>query len=114
MLEKVKISDVLCCNKVLYKIYEQKSNFTANIGFKIFKLMKQFDEVEEYLFDLIEKCFGTVDITNMTEEQKQFYFGAISCEIELDYERIERKHFEENDTLVLNIEDIEALGIILC
>lgn len=112
-MKKLSIQQVLNCNRTLFKIFEQQSTFPVSIGFKIFSIMKKFDEVEEYVFNVLEMTFQDIDFNSMTEEQKMFYNNVVSSEIELDFETIDEKFFKENETVMLTIEDISNLGIIL-
>lgn len=75
--------------------------------------MKKFDEVEEYVFNVLEMTFQNIDFNSMTEQQKMFYNNIVSSEIELEFETIDEKFFKENETVMLTIEDISNLGIIL-
>lgn len=113
-MEKVQISQVLECNKVLYKMLEQRTTFPVSIGLKINHIMKLFDEVEEYIFTTMDVVFGDkIDWSNLSEQQMIFYKELISEQIELDYKKISKEMFENNDKLMLSIEDIEKLSIIL-
>jgi hypothetical protein len=112
-MERILIHKVLTCNRTLYKIYKQQSILPVSVGFKIYKIMKLFDEVEEYVFNITEMVFNEITWTDMTEEQKEFYNNIISSEIELDYEKIDKAFFENNDKLMLTLEDIDNLSIII-
>lgn len=112
-MKKLKIYEVLNCNKTLNKMFEQQNTFPISLGFKIFKLMKIFDEVEEYVFNVMEMTFKDFRFEQMSEEEKMFYNKLLSSEIELKYEKINTSYFEKNNDLMLTIEDISNLSIIL-
>ncbi len=112
-MEKLVLSQVLECNKILYKIMEQKINLPISVGLKFYRIMKTFDEIEEYVFETMDMAFENFDWNNMTNEQMLFYKNLISEQIELDYVKIPQKDLENNNVLMLNIEDIEKLSIIL-
>lgn len=112
-MEKLKIYEVLNCNKTLYKMLCQQKTFPISLGFKLFKFMKIFDEVEEYVFSTMEMTFKDFRFEQMSEEEKIFYNTVLNSEIELEYERINTSYFENNDDLMLTIEDIGNLSIIL-
>lgn len=113
-MEKLQIFQVLECNKVLYKILEQRMAISVSVGLKINRIMKLFDEVEEYVFTTMDMAFQEINWENLTKEQNDFYEKLISEQIELEYNKIPTSFFEENDNLKLTIEDIERLSIILC
>lgn len=112
-MEKLTIYQVLNCNRTLFKMFEQQKTFPFSVGFKLFKIMKQFDEVEEYVVNTMEMTFKDIVLTDLDEEQKMFYNNIISSEIELEYEKIDISYFENNEDLMLTIEDIGNLSIIL-
>ena len=112
-MEKLVVSQVLECNKTLYKIMEQKINLPLSVGLKFYRIMKIFDEIEEYVFETMDMTFENLDWNNMTDEQMLFYKNLLSEQIEVEYTKIPKKELENNNVLMLNIEDIEKLSIIL-
>lgn len=110
---KIQVQQVVECNKVLYKMLEQRITFPISVGIKLKKIMKMFDEVEEYVFETMDMAFGTIDWQQMTEEQITFYTNLVTEEIELDYDKIPISVFENNNDLKLTLEEIEKLSIIL-
>jgi hypothetical protein len=112
-MEKLQIHQILKCNKVLCKILEQKNTFPISVGLKINKIVKEFEEVEDYIFNLMEITFKDFEWSKMTEEQILFYNGLLSQEIELDFKKIPSALFENNNELMISIEDIDDLQIIL-
>lgn len=112
-MEKLTIYQVLNCNRTLYRLFKQGKLIPANIGFKIHHIMKVFDEVEEYVLHLMRVTFEDFDLGNFTDEQTLFYNNLLSSEVELDYERLDRSFFENNDNLFITLEDVDNLGVIL-
>ncbi len=112
-MQKIKIYEVFNCNRTLNKMFEQQKTFPISLGFKLFKLMKVFDEVEEYVFKIMEMTFKDFRFEQMSEDEKMFYNKVLSSEIELKYEKINTSYFENNEDLMLTIEDISNLSIIL-
>jgi len=112
-METLQIYQVINCNKVLSKIYEQKSILPFSLGFKLFKIMKIFDEVEEYVFNTMDMMFPQYEWNNLTKEESEFYSKVLTEKIELSFEKIAKEELEDNDKLMLTLEDIENLAIIL-
>ena len=112
-MERLKIYEIFNCNKTLNKMFEQQNTFSISIGFKLFKIMKIFDEVEEYVFNIMEMTFKDFKFEHMNDEEKRFYDTILSSEIELKYDKINTSYFENNEDLMLTIEDISNLSIIL-
>lgn len=94
-------------------MFNQQNTFPISVGFKIFKIIKIFDEVEEYVINVMEQTFPNINLSEMDETQKMMYNMIISEEIELDYEKIDASIFEDNNKLMLTLEDISNLSIIL-
>lgn len=112
-METLPIYKVMNCNKVLLKLMEQNKTFPFSLGFKIYKIIKKFDEVEEYVFSTIDLAFGEYDWMNMTKEQSEFYSRLLMEQIELDFEKIPSECLANNSELMLTLEDINDLSIIL-
>ena len=112
-MTKLKIYEIFNCNKTLNKMFEQQNTFPISIGFKLFKIMKMFDEVEEYVFKIMEMTFEDFKFEQMNLEENIFYNTVLSSEIELEYERINASYFENNEDLMLTSEDISNLSIII-
>ena len=112
-MTRLKIYEIFNCNKTLNKMFEQQNTFPISIGFKLFKIMKMFDEVEEYVFKIMEMTFEDFKFEQMNLEENIFYNTVLSSEIELEYERINTSYFENNEDLMLTIEDISNLSIII-
>lgn len=112
-MEKIRIQEVLECNKVLFKIMEQRTTFPISVGLKLNKIMKMFDEVEEYVFTLMDMTFQNINWENLTKEEITFYNKVVSEEIELDFDKISKEVFENNDKLMLTLEDIDNLSLII-
>lgn len=112
---KYKIGEIISCNRTLFKIlYEQKRNVSMSDGFKLYELMKIFDDVEEYVFDVMTATFGQdIDYSRLTEEQKEVYFNLMNVEIDLEFEKMKKEVFEKDDKTIINMEDIDNLKIML-
>ena len=113
-MEKLRVYQVLECNRVLYKMMEQKVLLPISVGLKVKRIMNVFDEVETYVFETMDETFKGFDWGNMTDEEISFYGKLISEEIELYFEKIKEETFENNDKLTLTIDDIDKLSLILC
>lgn len=112
-MEKIQISDVFSCNRVLFALMQQQSKFPISVGLKLFKISKIFDEVEEYVFNVMNMTFNDYSFENMTDEQNLFFNKLMNENIELDYEKIPVSVFENNEEIKLTIEEISYLSIIL-
>ena len=113
-MKKVKISQIFECNKVLFKLFEQGNKFPISLGFRLYKMMKRFEEVEEYVFELMDMAFENYDWGNMTDEQKKFYSNVMSQEIEIEFEKIPSEFFEKSNDLMLTLDEMEKISLILC
>ena len=112
-MEKLQIGQIFDCNRVIYKLIEQQTNFPIYVGIKLYSIYKKFDEIEEYVFKVMEMTFENFDFNIMTEEQKIFFNKLLREEVELDFEKITIDCFENNDNVKLSIDEIDKLMIIL-
>lgn len=112
-MEKLQIYRVLNCNQTLIKMFQQQKTFSVSLGFKLYEIMKQFNEVEDYVIKVMETTYQNINFLNMTNEQTVFYNTLLSSEIELEYEKLDDNFFKNNDRLMLTLEDMSNLSIIL-
>lgn len=112
-MDILQIRDVFNCNRIIFKLTEQQSQFPIDVGFRLFKISKIFDEVEEFVFNLMNITFNDFQFEEMTDEQKMFFEKVMTQQIELEYDKIPLSVFENNDKLKLTIEEIGYLSIIL-
>ena len=112
-MEKIQIIQAFNCNQVILNLFQKQSKFPVSIGFKLLKISKMFDEVEEYVFAIMETTFKNFCIENMTDDQKLFFNKLMGEEIELEYNKIPISAFQNNDELKLSLDDLEKLMIIL-
>lgn len=83
-------------------------------GFKLYGLMKIFDDVEQYAFDVMTAAFGQeIDYTRLTEEQQKVYIELMNVEIDLNFEKVKKDVFEKDEKTIVNMEDIDNLKIIV-
>ena len=68
-MEKLRVYQVLECNRVLYKMMEQKVLLPISVGLKVKRIMNVFDEVETYVFETMDETFKGFDWENMTDEE---------------------------------------------
>lgn len=111
-MEKIKVFELMACNRVLFKMMEEKRLFPVSLGFKLHKIMKEFDDVEEYIIDVMETTFGDIDLASMNDDEMKFYNVLLSSEVDVDYERVSQEWFETNSELMLTLEEINDLSII--
>lgn len=112
---KNKIEEIFRCNRSLYKIlYEQQKPINMSLGFSLFKIIGEFDKVEEYVFSIMENVFGNdIDYNNLTEDQRKVYMSLMLTDINVNYEKISREEFLKGEEIIINMEDIENIQIIL-
>jgi len=112
-MEKIQISDVFNCNRTLSKLFKSQNEFPISVGFKLFKITKLFDEVEEYVFSIMSMTFDDFSFDKMTHEQIEFFNLILNERIELEYDKISIKSFENSCNLKLSMDEIQNLRIIL-
>ncbi len=112
-MEKITIEKAILCNKTLFKLLQEKTEFPTFVSFNLYKAMKKLEEVEEFVFNVLDTTFVNLDMSNLNEEQMTFYNKLIQSEIEMDLPKISESYFENEKVSNLTIEDISNLSIIL-
>ena len=112
---RYRIGDILACNMTLYKLLnEQKKKISIPNGFKLYQMMKIFDDVENYVFSVMSDTFGSeINYNMLSDEQREFYDTIMNVEVELSFEKIDANVFEnEEDSVKVTIDEIDNLQII--
>lgn len=104
------IYNIMLCNNVIYKLIQQQINYTVNIAYKIFKLKKELDEIEQLMLERWECIFGKeYDINQFTDEEIKTYNMTLNVEIDVDCYDLTIEDIVNNDKVSLSIEDIEII-----
>ena len=111
---KYRIGDIFACNMTLYKLLnEQRLKISIPNGLKLYHLTKIFDDVENYVFCVMNEAFGEdVDYNSLTEEQKLTYNEIMNTQIELSFDKLDENTFENEQNTLVDIEDINNLLLI--
>ena len=112
-MEKLQIGQTFETNKVIFKLIQQQTKFPISIGLKLYKIAKIFDEIEEYVFNIMDMTFENFNIMEMTDEQKILFDKIMSEEIEVEIDKVPLSCFENNEKVMLTIDEIDKLSIIL-
>lgn len=106
------IFDILNFNTVLHKITEQQICFPINIAYKLFKLKKEIDEIEELIFERWEILFGKdYNVEMFNEEQIQVYNLTLQSEVEIDIYDLKKENILSNENAFLSIKDVETINL---
>lgn len=113
MEQTIKIKDAFKLNSVIYKIIKQQVNISASNAFSLYKLHKNLNEIENFVFERISLIYGdNFDFYNMSDEQKVVYDAVMNSDITLDVPNINVDELTNNDKLQMKIEDFEILDFI--
>lgn len=106
------IYDVIKCNTVLHKLYEQQILFTINVAHKIYKLKEELSEIENLMFERWNILFGEdYDITKFDEDQIKIYNATLQTEVEIDLYNITSEDILNNEDAKLSLQDIETINL---
>ena len=111
---RMSVSQILECNRAIYRIMEQRTLLSVSTGLKLNRIMKAFDEVEDYVFETMDAAFGRVEWGNLTQEHLSFYAAMVSEQVEMDIDMIPAGELSDNGNIMLDLHDIECLSVILC
>ena len=112
---KMKIFEIFDCNKVLYKLWNDKTELPLGVGFKIYENIKAFNEVENYVFSIMKDLYGDEWVDKLENEKEigEWYDRLMSTEVSPEVKKIEKETFLENNSIKLSLEDIEKISLIL-
>lgn len=109
-MKKRTIYQIMLTNTIIHKLYEDQINFEINVAYKLYKLKKEFDEIEELMFDRWRILFGdSYDIKEFNEDEILLYNSTLQVEIETDLYELTIDEIIKNNKTNLSISDIEHL-----
>lgn len=109
MVEK-SIYDIMLCNNIIYKLFEQQINYPVNIAYKLYKLKKDFDEIETLMIDRWKILFGEdYNVEEFNDEQITLYNATLTTKVGIDIHGLTISEITDNDKVTLSISDVEYL-----
>lgn len=100
----------MLCNNVIYKLLEQQISYPINVAYKIYKLKKELDEIEQLMYDRWNILFGSdYDITTFTEEEITLYNTTLQAQLDVDLFELSINQVTHNNTVELTISEMETL-----
>lgn len=105
------VYDIIKCNTVLYKLYEQQILFPLNVAHKIYKLKEELGEIENLMFERWNILFGeNYEIANFDDEQIQIYNATLQTEVEIGVPDISLEEIVKSEAK-LTLQDFETLNL---
>lgn len=107
MIVTRRIYDIMTCNNVLSKLIEQQINFSINVAYKLYKLKKELDEIEQLMFQRWELLFGeNFDANTFTQEEITAYNLTLEAEADIDIYDLKVDDIISNKQVKLTIDEV--------
>lgn len=106
------VYEIIKCNTVLHKLFEQQVLLPLNNAYKIYKLKEELTEIENLMFERWNILFGeNYNIAEFDEEQIYLYNTTLQTEVEISIPNISLEEIVNNDKAKLSLQDIETLSL---
>lgn len=105
----IPIYQIIKMNRSLETLISQQTLYNINIAYKIHKIKKELDEIEQYTFDRLTLICPNFDLKNHNEEELLIYNTILNSQIEVDLPTITEEELLSSDEIKLSIEDIENI-----
>lgn len=109
---KIHVYKILKVNRTIETLLEQHISYPINVGYKIFQLKKELDNIEKYIIERLSMLCPNFFTNDMTEEEKIIYETILSSEIELNNINITIEEITNNNEVKTTLEDIENLMLL--
>lgn len=108
---RIKLNDVIRANIALGRLIGQQKEYNINLSYRLYKLKKQLDEVEEYIMDRLHVAIGEDDLDNITNsEMETLNEVLLESYIEEDFVNVSLDEVMSTDKVTLTVEDIDSLS----
>lgn len=122
MKTELTIGQIFECNRVIAKLEATSSKFSINTGFKIYNIRKAFDDVEEYVFKLMEKLINMKEkrefifdnLKDSSSAEYEIYSGLANNMVTVDFEKLKSEDLTGDCQIKLSLKEIETLNDIIC
>lgn len=107
---KRSVYEIMLMNTVLYKLYEQQINYAVNIGYKIYKLKNELDEIEHFMIERWKMLFGeNYNVEAFTEEEVVLYNTSLQVQIDINIYNLTVEEITNNNQVNLTLNNIETV-----
>lgn len=111
MEKVVKIGHGFQLNRVILKIIKQQADITAKTAFELYKLHKNLDEMEEFVFSRIALIYGdNISAKSIINMDNPVCNAIMESETLIEIPKIDINEILKSDKIKLEIDDIEILN----
>lgn len=104
------IYDIINANVVLEKLLKQQHEYNIQTAYKIYKLKKELDEVENFTMDRLKLALGNdYDLDNLDENQKMLYTSIMLTQININDTDLKLNDLTDNDRLKITVNEVEKI-----
>lgn len=103
------IYKIIKANRSLEELISQQTLYNINIAYKIYKIKKELDEIENYTFSRLNIICPNINIENMNENEIILYNTILNSTISIDIPILTKDELLSNNEIKLTVEDIENI-----
>lgn len=104
------IYEIMTCNNVLNKLKENSVKYSIGTAYKINKLIRQFNEIEDMMHERWDDMFGEGYVLEQLNENQILTFnGTLMTAIDVDLFGLKFDDFITEERMSLSLSETETL-----
>lgn len=109
-----KVYEIINANIAMEKLINQQDKYNIATAYKIYKLKKNLDEIENFIMDRLVMILGeNYDLNNLNENEKIIYQSLMMSDIDFDNCDLTMKEITNSDSITVTVNDIEKISKIV-
>ena len=113
MKKEIKIYKILKINIVLERLIEQDCKYEINTSYKLYKLKKEINNIENYIFDRFYKLFNGKELEQLSNNERIIYNTILDSTIEINIPNISVEDILKNKEIKMSVQEIEIIEQLL-
>lgn len=105
----IPIYQVIKSNRSLDVLISQQGLYNINIAYKLYKVKKELDDIENYAFERLSSICPNIDLNNLSDNELLIYNNIINSQIELNIPILTEDELLSSDEIKLSVEDIDNI-----
>lgn len=109
-----KVYQIIKANIVFDKLIKQQIGFEINVAYRIYKLKKELDEIEEFVMDRLTMLLGDgYDLENLDNNEKILYEALMMDEMKINVYELNINDIINVDGVKLQVDEMEKIAVLL-
>lgn len=104
----LKVSELFEINEALSKLLSQDKEYPINIGYDIYRVKKNLDDIESYVVNRLCMVLDNERMSKneLTNEEMLVYDTVMNSDVEIETFKIEKEKLFDNNNVKLTVKEV--------